>query len=87
MQMTIQYVMELENNVLMGQKTLCEKEKLLVTSNFSFTHIVFQIRSHPSGLMSLLFGNGLNPYKQPNIMWVKQPNIMWVFFVYKEHFT
>ena len=27
---------------LNGLKTLCEKEKLLVTSNFSFSHIVFK---------------------------------------------
>ena len=29
-------------NYLIGQKTLCEKEKLLVTNNFFFSHNVFK---------------------------------------------
>ena len=41
LQTTFQNMMKLENNLPIGQKTLWEKEKLLVTSNFSFSHKVF----------------------------------------------
>ena len=34
--------MKMEEISLKGQKTLWEKEKLLITSNFSFSHIVFK---------------------------------------------
>ena len=45
-----------------GQKTLQEKEKLLVTSNFSYYHSVFkrlQTRKNQG-----LFGKGLRPLSQ-----------------------
>ena len=43
-----------------GHKTLWEKEKLLVTSNFSFSHSVFKkfvLQTHKD---QGLFGKGLN---------------------------
>ena len=59
-------------------KTLCEKEKLLVTSNFSFSHSVFyryrefstifinneNVVCKLSKFEKLSFGKGLKPYNQ-----------------------
>ena len=45
---------------LNGLKTLCEKEKLLVTSNFSFSHCVFKRRVLQTRENHGLFGKGLN---------------------------
>ena len=42
-----------------GQKTLWEKEKLLVTSNFSFSHIVFKRLVLQTRKNQGLFGKGL----------------------------
>ena len=42
-----------------GQKTLWEKEKLLVTSNFSFSHSVFKRLVLQTGKNQGLFGKGL----------------------------
>ena len=42
LQMTISNVMKMAESSLNGQKTLWEKEKLVVTSNFSFSHSVFK---------------------------------------------
>ena len=52
---------------LNGLKTLCEKEKLLVTSNFPFSHsgfkrLVLQTRENQG-----LFGKGLNQFPS-NVM-------------------
>ena len=38
LQTTSQNVMNLKNSPLIGQKTMWEKEKLLVKSNFAFSH-------------------------------------------------
>ena len=46
-------------NYLNGQKTLGEKEKLLVTSNFSFSHIVFKRLELLTQKNQGLFGKGL----------------------------
>ena len=43
-----------------GWKTLWEKEKLLVTSNFSFFHSVFKRLVLQTGKNQGLFGKGLN---------------------------
>ena len=43
-----------------GKKTLSEKEKLLVTSNFSFSHSVFKILVLKTRENQGLFGKGLN---------------------------
>ena len=51
--------MEIAECSLNGLKTLCEKEKLLVTSNFSFSHSVFKrlvLQTHKN---QGLFGKGL----------------------------
>ena len=48
-----------------GLKTLWEKEKLLVTSNFSFSHSVFKRFVLQTRKNQGLFGKGLT--KQPNI--------------------
>ena len=42
-----------------GQKTLWEKEKLLVTSNFSFSHSVFKRLKQQTDKNQGLFGKGL----------------------------
>ena len=42
-----------------GSKTLCEKEKLLVTSNFSFSHSVFKRFVLQTRENQGLFGKGL----------------------------
>ena len=47
---------------LNGLKTLWEKEKLLVTSNFSFSHCVFITLVLPTRKNQGLFGKGLNIY-------------------------
>ena len=44
---------------LNGLKTLCEKEKLLVTSNFSFSHSVFKRLVRQTRENQGLFGKGL----------------------------
>ena len=46
-----------------GKKTLWEKEKLLVTSNFSFSHSVFKRLVLQTCKNQGLFGKGLT---QPN---------------------
>ena len=43
-----------------GQKTLWDKEKLLVPSNFSFSHIVFHSYKSLVCQNAALCGNGLN---------------------------
>ena len=43
-----------------GLKTLWEKEKLLITSNFSFSHSVFKKLISQGRQKVLLCGNGLN---------------------------
>ena len=44
---------------LMGQKTLREKEKLLIMSNFFFSHSVFKTLVLQTCRNQGLFGNGL----------------------------
>ena len=41
------------------QKTLCEKEKLLITSNFYFSHSVFKGLVPPTRKNQGLIGKGL----------------------------
>ena len=43
----------------MGRKTLWEKEELLVTSNFSFSHSVFKRLALQTFKIQGLFGKGL----------------------------
>ena len=45
---------------LKGKKTLWKKEKLLVTSNFSFSHCVFKGPVLQTRKIQGLFGKGLN---------------------------
>ena len=47
---------------LKGLKTLWEKEKLLVTSNFSFSHSVFKRLVQKTRKKQGLFGKGLTRY-------------------------
>ena len=51
--------MNMAESYLNGQKTLCEKEKLLVTSNFSFSHSVFKRLDLQTRENQGLFGKGL----------------------------
>ena len=46
----------------MGKKTLWEKEKLLITSNFSFSHSVFKRLVPHTRKIQGLFGKGLNNF-------------------------
>ena len=48
---------------LNGLKTLCEKEKLLVMSNFSFSHSVFKRPVLQTRENQGLFGKGLKNVK------------------------
>ena len=48
---------------LNGLKTLCEKEKLIVMSNFSFSHSVFKRLVLQTRENQGLFGKGLNRTK------------------------
>ena len=50
----------MENECHIGKKTLWEKEKLLVTSNFSFSHNVFHIYISLVHQNASLCGNQLN---------------------------
>ena len=49
----------MENKYHIGKKTLLEKEKLLVTSNFCFSHYVFHSLHIFSGQNAAFCGNGL----------------------------
>ena len=55
----------MEKSPLKRQKTLLEKEKLLITSYFSFSHSVFKRLLLQSRKNKGLFGKGLN-----NAIWV-----------------
>ena len=48
-----------------GKKTLWEKEKLLVTSNFSFSHSVFKRLVSQGSQKVSLCGNGLTETRFP----------------------
>ena len=49
---------------LKGYKTLWEKEKLLVTSNFSFSHSVFKRLVQQTRKNQGLFGKGLKEFQE-----------------------
>ena len=53
----------------MGKKTMWEREKLLVTSNFSFSHSVFKGLVMQTRKNQGLFGKGLN------MLTVQKPNM------------
>ena len=57
--MTFYSAFKMENKYHIGQKTLHEKEKLFVTSNFSFSHNVFHIFISLVHQNAVLCGNGL----------------------------
>ena len=56
---TISALMKMEESSPNGWKTLWEKEKLLVTSNFSFSHSVFKRLQLQTRKNHGLFGKGL----------------------------
>ena len=59
-----------------GYKTLWEKEKLLVTSNFSFSHSVFKrlvLQTHKN---KGLFGKGLNVGKMAKFVFDRLESIV-----------
>ena len=60
LQMTISNLMKMAESSWNGQKTRWEKKKLLVMSNFSFSHSVFQILVQQTHKNQGLFGKGLN---------------------------
>ena len=60
--MTISNLMKMAESCLIGYKTLWEKEKLLVTSNFSFSRSVFKRLVSQGRQKVLLCGKGLSVY-------------------------
>ena len=60
--MTISNLIEMAEGSPKGWKTLWEKEKLLVTSNFSFSHSVSKRFVIHTCKNQGLFGKGLTPY-------------------------
>ena len=69
LQMTISNLMKMEESSSNRYKTLWEKEKLLVTSNFSFSHNVFKRLILQACKNQGLFGQGLSillPEHGPN---------------------
>ena len=60
MQTTISNLTKMAQSYPNEQKTLWEKEKLLVTSNFSFSHSVFKRLVSQGRQKVSLCGNGLN---------------------------
>ena len=58
LQTTIYSALKMENKYHTGQKTLWEKEKLLVTSNFSTSHNVFRSYISSEHQIAVLWGNG-----------------------------
>ena len=63
LQMTISNLMKMAEISLNGLKTLWEKEKLLVSSNFSFSHCVFKRLVLQTGKNQGLFAKGLQGRK------------------------
>ena len=62
LQMTISKLMKMAESSSNGEKTLWEKEKLLIMCNFSFSHSVFK-RLVPQTLKNQgLFGKGLRDH-------------------------
>ena len=64
MQTTILNSLKMEESPLKEQKTLWEKVKLLVTSNFSFSHSVFKRLVLQTRKIQGLFGKGLRPLRK-----------------------
>ena len=62
MQTTTLNFMKMAESFSNGQKTVWEKEKLLVTSNFSFSHSVFKRLLLQTRKNQGLFGKGLKVY-------------------------
>ena len=56
-----------------GYKTLWEKEKLLITSNFSFSHSVFKRLVSQGRQKVWLCGNGLNRKQKTKRLSAHQP--------------
>ena len=66
LQTTISKLMKMAYSFLNGKKTMWEKEKLLVMSNFSFSRIVFKIHVLQTRKNQGLFGKGLKGWASPN---------------------
>ena len=63
--------MKITGSAPTGWKTLWEKEKLLVTSNFSFSHGVFKRLVLQTGKNKGLFGKGVKDERKRNITFGK----------------
>ena len=61
--MAILNSMNIQESSLKDYKTLREKEKLLITSNFSFSHSVFKTLIPQTRKNQGLFGKGLKAFK------------------------
>ena len=64
--MTILSLVKIAESSYKGLKTLWEKEKLFVTSNFSFSHCVFKTLVLQTRKNQGLFGIGLTHYQTTN---------------------
>ena len=60
--MTFSNLMKMAESFPKGEKTLYEKAKLLVTSNFSFSHRIFKRLALQTCKDQGLFGKGLSVY-------------------------
>ena len=70
-------------NYLIGKKTLWEKEKLLVTSNFYFSHKVFKSCLLLICQNEYLWSKGLKP-KAYKLFENNDADLSWLFFFFKE---
>ena len=66
LQTTISNLMTVAESYPNGKLTLREKEKLLITSNFSFSHSVFKTLILQTHKNKGLFGKGLTLSQMPN---------------------
>ena len=86
LQMTISNVMKIAESSPNDYKTLWEKEKLLVSSNFSFSHNVFKRLILQTRKNQGLFGKGLNLTRYQNCSLVHRGNIWkWQMKCYSYH--
>ena len=77
--------MKMAESSLKRLKMLWEKEKLLVTSNFSFSHSVFQRLLLQTRKNQGLFGKGLNVSSSCNgNVFSANENLQFIYSVVKE---
>ena len=78
-QTTSSNLMKLAESYPNGQKTLWEKEKLLDTSNFSFSHSVFKRLVRQTRKNKGLFGKGVNPFPNKPLFLLSGVQVFWKY--------